>query len=154
MKINYTIDASYYADGLDECKFFATTYNQETAQAVMHMFNSINHNRSYNLRIVTKNTLLKVIYSGPCTILFDQNGHKTIVRCTETEKFDHEKGAMMAFLKRYLSKEQWKTFVSSYWDHPRKEKTAARALILVMFGRDVHDKLIKVADEAWERSKR
>lgn len=42
-----------------------------------------------------------VIYSGPATIVFWEDGTKTVVKC-KNEKFDPEKGLAMAFSKKML----------------------------------------------------
>lgn len=42
-----------------------------------------------------------VIYNDPATIIFWEDGTKTVVKC-KNEKFDPEKGLAMAFLKKML----------------------------------------------------
>ena len=42
-----------------------------------------------------------VIYNDPATIVFWEDGTKTVVKC-ENEKFDPEKGLAMAFSKKML----------------------------------------------------
>lgn len=41
----------------------------------------------------------RVIYNGPCTIVFWTDNTKTVVRCNN-EDFDKEKGLAMAFCKK------------------------------------------------------
>lgn len=41
-----------------------------------------------------------IIFSNPCTIVFWEDGTKTIVRCGETEYFDPEKGIAMALMRK------------------------------------------------------
>ena len=42
-----------------------------------------------------------VIYNDPATIVFWEDGTKTVVKC-KNEKFDPEKGLVMAFSKKML----------------------------------------------------
>jgi hypothetical protein len=42
----------------------------------------------------------KVIFNKPATIVFWDDGIKTIVKCNKKDKFDKEKGIAMAFMKR------------------------------------------------------
>lgn len=44
----------------------------------------------------------KVIYNGPATIVIWGDGTKTIVKCTENDAFDPEKGLAMAISKKAL----------------------------------------------------
>lgn len=43
-----------------------------------------------------------VIYNDPATIVFWEDGTKTVVKCKWNEKFDPEKGLAMAFSKKML----------------------------------------------------
>ena len=43
-----------------------------------------------------------VIYNDPATIVFWEDGTKTVVKCKFNEKFDPEKGLAMAFSKKML----------------------------------------------------
>lgn len=46
----------------------------------------------------------KVIFSGPCTIVFWDDDTKTIVRCSEGDTYDKEKAVSMAYLKKIFTK--------------------------------------------------
>lgn len=98
--------------------------------------------KTYHIR----NGEMKIIFSGPCTVLF-VGGEKTVVRC-EGEKFDHKKGAMMAFLKYALPKDQWNRLLRTYQARPKKEAEAAEALIRIQYGNKVYDRLIDALNEA------
>lgn len=54
--------------------------------------------------------IVDVIYNGPATIVFWSDGSKTVVKCTETDEFDWEKGLAMAISKHYLGKNFKKNF--------------------------------------------
>lgn len=47
-------------------------------------------------------TIKKVIFSGPCTIVLWGDGTKTMVRCLEDDFYDPEKAVMMAYLKKHF----------------------------------------------------
>lgn len=42
----------------------------------------------------------KWVINGPATILFWQDGTKTIVKCNEDDEFDAQKGYLMAFFEK------------------------------------------------------
>lgn len=44
----------------------------------------------------------KVIFNGPATIVFWDDGTKTVVKCTERETFDYEKGVALCYMKKFL----------------------------------------------------
>lgn len=46
----------------------------------------------------------RVIFNGPATIVFWNDGTKTVVKCMEGELFDEEKGIAMAFMKKLYGK--------------------------------------------------
>lgn len=46
------------------------------------------------------NKIKKVIFNDPATIVFWQDGTKTVVKCTEGEPYDPEKGLMVAITKK------------------------------------------------------
>lgn len=49
-----------------------------------------------------RNTIKKVIFNDPATIIIWGNGDKTVVKCGEGDTFDPEKGMAMAIAKRFL----------------------------------------------------
>jgi hypothetical protein len=46
------------------------------------------------------NKIKKVIFNDPATIVFWQDGTKTVVKCTDGEPYDLEKGLMAAITKK------------------------------------------------------
>ncbi len=56
----------------------------------------------YPWRSETKPTIKKVIFNPPATIVFWNDGTKTVVKA-QNEAFDWEKGLAMAICKKYLS---------------------------------------------------
>lgn len=49
--------------------------------------------------------IVKVIFNDPATIVFWDDGKKTVVKCQGGDKFDEEKGLAMAIAKRALGNE-------------------------------------------------
>ena len=43
----------------------------------------------------------KVIFNGPATIVLWDSGEKTVVKCSENDEFNYEKGLALAFMKYY-----------------------------------------------------
>lgn len=131
---------------------------------VYPIINYISENNGFSSNV--GNTFLKrcdvfdfptqVYYSKMNTVLRFHDESRTIVRCCPDERFDFEKGAMMAFLKHNLDDVRWKSFKNNHNQFdtsPWEEKNSARILIIVMFGQNVYDKLIREAQEAWDRTK-
>lgn len=52
----------------------------------------------------------RVTFSGPATIVFWSDGTKTIVKCTDADTWDWEKGLAMAICKKFLGENYRKTF--------------------------------------------
>ena len=48
------------------------------------------------------NSITKVIFNNPATIVFWSDGTKTVVKCDERDEFDPEKGLAMAICKKYF----------------------------------------------------
>ena len=55
---------------------------------------------AYKKGLVAQLTPVNVIFNPPATIVFWEDGEKTVVKCGEGEVFDKEKGLAMAFCKR------------------------------------------------------
>ena len=60
----------------------------------------------YNAYFGNKNKNLpeikSVLYHKPATIIFWKDGTKTVVKAQKKEKYDNEKGFVMAYLKKIL----------------------------------------------------
>lgn len=67
----------------------------------------------------------RVIYNGPATIVFWNDGAKTIVKCSENDAYDAEKGLAMAVVKRVYGnnfKKLFKNLVAErYGNEPCQE---------------------------------
>ena len=51
---------------------------------------------------IMRNSIKKIIFNDPATIIIWSNGDKTIVKCGEGEVYDPEKGMAMAIAKHFL----------------------------------------------------
>lgn len=72
--------------------------------------------RYYNINSVS---IKKVIFNAPATIVLWNDGTKTVVKCSENDVFDPEKGLAFCFLKKLLGNNYYKTIkseVSKYDD--------------------------------------
>lgn len=61
---------------------------------------------------IMRNSIKKIIFNDPATIIIWGNGDKTIVKCGEGEIYDPEKGMAMAIAKHFLGDKgnYYKTF--------------------------------------------
>lgn len=67
------------------------------------------------------NDIKNVIFNKPATIVFWKDGTKTVVKCSENDIYDPEKGLAMAVLKKYWGENFKKTFAK--WVPEEKEET-------------------------------
>ena len=65
-------------------------------------FRSVQHKKSEPVKL--SKLIKKVIFANPKTIVLWKDGSKTIVTANK-EKFDKEKGILMAFYKHYFGRE-------------------------------------------------
>lgn len=65
--------------------------------------------------------VVKVIYSGKATILFWEDGEKTVVKCNKEDKFDRMLGFLTAYYQR-MSRDS-KTEFSKLYDKLNTEET-------------------------------
>lgn len=55
---------------------------------------------SKNYTLIEMSKIKKVLYKNPATIVFWEDGSKTVVKCQKNDKYDPEKGLAMAILKK------------------------------------------------------
>lgn len=65
-------------------------------------------NSYYGIRIVDLMGIKKVIFNAPATIVLWNDGTKTVVKCSENDIFDPEKGLAFCFLKKLLGDRYYK----------------------------------------------
>lgn len=61
---------------------------------------NVKHN--YNFVFKWELAITNVIFNEPATIVFWNDGTKTVVKCQEGDTFDKEKGLAMAIAKKYI----------------------------------------------------
>lgn len=102
----------------------------------------------YNLK--SRFNIRKVIFSGPCTIVFWADGTKTMVRVQGDDKLDREKGLAMAIAKRAYGDKGNYSNIFKRWllgENWRKlERAAAKIAKLA--------KVDKASDEDLKKSKK
>lgn len=66
----------------------------------------------------------KVIFSGPATIVFWDDGMKTVVKCSEDDTFSYEVGIAMCTLKRIFGRSfrEYQRHVKKLVNESGKEK--------------------------------
>ena len=57
----------------------------------------------------------RVIINGPATIIYWNDGTKTVVKCQPGDTFNAETGLMAAMLKRYMGNDNTYNKVLNYW---------------------------------------
>lgn len=57
---------------------------------------------NYSTEVHRTLAIKKVIFNEPATIVFWEDETKTVVKCSENEAFDKEKGLAMAIVKKML----------------------------------------------------
>lgn len=75
-----------------------------------------------NRLIELKLGIKKVIFNKPATIILWTNGTKTVVKCSENDAFDPEKGLAMAICKEILG-DQFKPIFKKWLPEEDKNKS-------------------------------
>lgn len=63
----------------------------------------------------------KVIFNNPATIVIWGDGTKTVVKCSEKDVFDEEKGIALCYMKRVLGNKGSYNEVFKKWIKPQDE---------------------------------
>lgn len=77
---------------------------------------------------MSRNWIKKVIFNDPATIILWRNGDKTIVKCSEHDTYDPEKGLAMAIAKHALGNhgnyyEFFKKYLPEYYKESKEHKS-------------------------------
>lgn len=109
------VDAAIYAEVVTSKKKDEEKANQKDENAVKRMLNDLfgigGDNMNTNYSNMYKNGSLfgmnglrikRVIFNEPATIVYWDDGEKTVVKCKRGEQFDPEKGLAMAISKKVL----------------------------------------------------
>ena len=88
-------------------------------------------NSMYGIRTATMNyipEIKNVIFNDPATIVFWEDGTKTVVKCQDGDEFDPEKGLAMAITKKaYGNKGSYCNQLKKWL--PRKDEYTSKALL-------------------------
>lgn len=93
----------YKATVEDIPKILSNIYGM-TAYLLMHKVRAKTFNALYDAS-KKKPSIKKVIFNAPATIVMWSDGSKTVVKCSEGEVYDPEKGLAMAMAKKMLGNE-------------------------------------------------
>ena len=63
---------------------------------------NINNDFNYQVYIKPYFKIKKVIFNNPATIVYWEDGTKTVVKCGEDDVYDKEKGLALCFMKKAL----------------------------------------------------
>ena len=87
---------------------------------------------SFDLNLIdNKPKIKKVIFNNPATIVFWEDGTKTVVKATNDDLYDPEKGLAMAFAKKFLGNkgnfnEVFKKYLKEYHEREVEKETAKK----------------------------
>ena len=95
------------------------SYTREKPISYSEMFAKADLSQN-KLELNFKNQIKKVIFNDPATIVFWNDGSKTVTKCGEMDIYDPEKGLAMCFAKRLLGNEGNYYNVFKQW-LPREE---------------------------------
>ena len=94
--------------------------SDHTIDALRYCYNDIITTMHYSAYCKkSPNEIEKVIFHEPATIVYWSNGTKTVVKCSEDDCFDPEKGLAMAICKRFLG-DKYKDIFKEYL--PKEEE--------------------------------
>lgn len=99
----------------------------ENRNVLLHVINShYGVNSAYgkdNLKNTFLGMITKVIFNDPATIVFWNDGSKTIVKCNPEDKFDPEKGLAMACMKKLFGNKGYYNDIFRKWLPEEDEKS-------------------------------
>ena len=110
----------------DYSRYYKADHDVELDRIFYHILNS-----RYGIRTATMNDIPEiknVIFNDPATIVFWEDGTKTVVKCRDGDEFDPEKGLAMAIVKKaYGNKGSYCNKLKKWL--PRKDEYTSKALL-------------------------
>ena len=110
----------------DYSRYYKADHDVELDRIFYHILNS-----RYGIRTATMNDIPEiknVIFNDPATIVFWNDGTKTVVKCQDCDDFDPEKGLAMAITKKaYGNKGSYCNKLKKWL--PRKDEYTSKALL-------------------------
>jgi phage tail sheath gpL-like len=94
--------------------------------------------------------IMNVIFNDPATIVFWQDGTKTVVKCQADDTFDPEKGLAMAFVKKVLgNKGNYCNEIKKWLPEKKEEKEPEINIVLTpVDAKTAADNIAKALDKA------
>ena len=77
----------------------------------------------YNLKNTFLGMITKVVFNDPATIVFWNDGSKTVVKCNPEDKFDPEKGLAIACMKKLFGNKGYYNDIFRKWLPEEDEKS-------------------------------
>lgn len=97
----------HYWDGGDHSKPYLTwTTNTTVADDLTNIIDTA----QALVKITLPKPIKRVIFHNPATVVYWQDGSKTVVKCKADEHYDKEKGLAMCLAKKLLGTEFHSTF--------------------------------------------
>mgnify|MGYP006372228629 FL=1 len=123
-KIIVNIDSiEFSGDGFS--KFEGRTMGIEKAEPRLSY---VDYSRYYKKTTFYIPEIKNVIFNDPATIVFWEDGTKTVVKCQDGDEFDPEKGLAMAIVKKtYGNKGNYYNKIKKWL--PRKDEYTSKALL-------------------------
>lgn len=93
--------------------WYGDAYNSAMAYSNIK-FNAKPSKKPYKQFTLAFPEIDKVIFHAPATVIIFKDGTKSIVKCSEHDEYDQEKGFAMALLKHVLGNKKYKTLFKKY----------------------------------------
>lgn len=84
-------------------KFAEATRIKDAIDAYRYYY----YQKTTSKKAMALDSIKRVIFNDPATIVLWADGTKTVVKCAKNETFDPEKGLAMAIAKKALGNEGW-----------------------------------------------
>lgn len=132
----WAVDRDYsFLNTKTSCWGEVTEEEKEEMKRVIQEYNIFGVQGSYKEKEEVKSIAIKyVIFDGPATIVFWDDGTKTVVKCTDDDSYSYEVGIAMATLKKIFG-ESYSTYkhavsdaISDAIDRELKKKDRKKTL--------------------------
>lgn len=97
---------------------------------------------------------MKMIQSGPCTILLKDGKRKAIVRCTEKDSFNSYRGIVYCMCRYLLSTNQWNKLVRPVGGTKNKQFAVAETLCRYILGEDEFKRVVAAFESQIKEAKK
>ena len=119
----------------EECELVAALATSADRYRYAHQIEQLQQrlmlNSFYGIHSYNAMGVKKVIFNAPATIVLWNDGTKTVVKCSENDTFDPEKGLAFCFLKKLLGNNYYKTIRSEVGKYDEKTLTDIESTSIV-----------------------